>query len=206
MDISLFFKGFLVGLIISAPIGPVGALCIQRTMTSGRLSGILSGFGAAVGDSIFAVIAALGITFISGFLNEKEVWFRVVGGIILLYFGLRVYLSKQGDYSEQVSEVNHFGTFGSALLLTISNPLVILSIIAVFAVLGIVNPAVNYPSTALLILGVFSGAIFLWILTCHILSNYRSKMGQKGVMLVNRITGLFILACSGYAFLSLLTV
>ena len=206
MDISLFFKGFLVGIVISAPIGPVGALCIQRTMSYGRLSGILSGIGAAVGDSIFAVIAVFGLTFISGFLDEKEAWFRIAGGIILLYFGLRVYLSKQQDCSNQDNEVNHFGTFGSALLLTISNPLVILSILAVFAVLGIVNPTSSYPSTALLILGVFSGAVFLWIITCHILSNYRNRMGQKGILLVNRITGLFILACSGYAFLSLLTI
>ena len=206
MDISFFFKGFLVGIIISAPIGPVGALCIQRTMTKGKLSGILSGFGAAAGDSIFAVIAIFGLSFISGLLNEQEAWFRIIGGIILLYFGLRVYLSKPRDCSDQGNEVNHFGTFGSAFLLTISNPLVILSIIAVFAVLGIVNPAVNYPSTALLVLGVFSGAMSLWIVTCHILANYRAKMGQRGIMLVNRITGLFILACSGYAFLSLLTI
>jgi len=206
MDIGFFFKGFLVGIIISAPIGPVGALCIQRTMTYGRLSGILSGIGAAVGDSIFALIAVFGLTFISGFLNEREAWFRIAGGIILLYFGLRVYLSKQGDCSNGNNEVNHLGTFGSALLLTISNPLVILSILAVFAVLGIVNPTANYPSTALLILGVFSGAIFLWTVTCHILSNYRSRIGQNGVLLVNRITGLFILACAGYAFLSLLTI
>lgn len=204
MDISLFFKGFLVGLIISAPIGPVGALCVQRTMNNGRLSGIISGIGAAVGDSIFAIIAAFGLTFISAFLDEKEAWIKIVGGVILLYFGLRVYLSKPRDCSGQENEVNHFGTFGSALLLTLSNPLVILSIIAVFAILGIVNPTASYPSTALLVLGVFSGAMFLWIITCHILSNYRNKMGERGVFLVNKITGLFILACSGYAFLSLI--
>ncbi len=206
MDISFFFKGFLVGIIISAPIGPVGALCIQRTMNNGKITGILSGIGAALGDSIFAVIAVFGLTFISGFLNEKEAWFRIAGGIILLYFGLRVYLSKPQDCSNTDNEINHFGTIGSAFLLTISNPLVILSIIAVFAVLGIVNPTTSYPSTALLILGVFCGAVFLWIVTCNILSNYRNKMGQKGALLVNRITGLFILACGGYAFLSLLTI
>lgn len=204
MDISLFFKGFLVGLIISAPIGPVGAICVQRTMNNGRLSGILSGFGAAVGDCIFAIIAAFGLTFISAFLDEKEAWIKIVGGAILLYFGLRVYLSKPRDCSNQENEVNHFGTFGSALLLTLSNPLVILSIIAVFAILGIVNPTASYPSAALLILGVFSGAMFLYILVCNVLFNYRAKMGQKGIFLVNKITGLFILACSGYAFLSLI--
>lgn len=206
MDLSFFLKGFLVGIIISAPIGPVGALCIQRTMNRGKLSGILSGFGAAAGDSVFAVIAIFGLTFISGFLNEQQAWFRIIGGIILLYFGLRVYQSKPGDCSEQENKINHFGTFGSAFLLTISNPLVILSIIAVFAVLGIVNPAVNYSSTALLIIGVFSGAVSLWIVTCHFLANYRTKIGHTGVVRVNKVTGLFILACSGYAFLSLLTI
>ncbi len=204
MDISLFFKGFLVGLIISAPIGPVGALCVQRTMNNGRFSGIISGFGAAVGDSIFAILAAFGLTFITAFLDEKEAWIKIVGGVILLYFGFRVYLSEPRDCSGQENEVNHFGAFGSALLLTLSNPLVILSVIAVFAILGIVNPTASYPSTALLVLGVFSGAMFLWIITCHVLSNYRNKMGERGVFLVNKITGLFILACSGYAFLSLL--
>lgn len=206
MDISFFFKGILVGIIISAPIGPVGALCIQRTMNRGRLCGILSGIGAAIGDSIFAAIAVFGLTFISGFLNDKEAWFRIAGGVILLYFGLRVYLSKPQDCSAANGEVNHFGIIGSAFLLTISNPLVILSIIAVFAVLGIVDPTASYISTALLILGVFTGAVFLWTVTSHILSGYRNKMGQRGALLVNRITGLFILACGGYAFISLLTI
>ena len=206
MDISFFFKGFLVGLIISAPIGPVGALCIQRTMNNGRLSGIVSGFGAAVGDSIFAIIAAFGLTFVSTFLDEKEAWIKIVGGGILLYFGLRVYLAKPRDCSNEGDRINHFGTFGSALLLTLSNPLVILSIIAVFAILGIVDPTTNYPSTALLILGVFTGAVFLYILVCNILFNYRARMGEKGVSLISKTTGLFILACAGYAFLSLIVL
>ena len=94
MDISLFFKGFLVGMIISAPIGPVGVLCIQRTVNNGRLSGIISGVAAALGDSIFAIIAAFGLTFISGMIIENESWIRIFGGIILLFFGLKVYLSK----------------------------------------------------------------------------------------------------------------
>lgn len=207
MDASLFFKGFLVGVIISAPIGPVGALCIQRTMNKGRISGMLSGVGAAVGDTIFAIIAIFGLTFISGVLKDQEAWFRIIGGIILLYFGWRVYFSKSEDCSNQENEGNHFGTFGSAFLLTISNPLVIISIIAVFAVLGItISPNSNYSSTALLLLGFFLGAALLWILTCHILANYRNRLGQKGIFLINRITGLVILACSGYAFLSLLRI
>ena len=204
MDISLFFKGFLVGLIISAPIGPVGVLCIQRTVNNGRLSGIVSGIGAAVGDSIFAIIAAFGLTFISGLLTENEFWIKIAGGLILLYFGLRVYIAKPRDCSENENNINHFGTFGSALLLTLSNPLVIISILAIFAVLGIVNPTANYGSTALLVLGVFSGAICLYLVVCNFFFNHRARIAQKGGFLLNKVTGLFILACGGYAFLSLL--
>ncbi len=204
MDISLFFKGFLVGLIISAPLGPVGVLCIQRTINDGRLSGIVSGIGAAVGDSIFAIIAAFGLTFISGLLTTNEFWIKVIGGLILLYFGLRVYIAKPRDCSENGNNVNHFGTFGSALLLTLSNPLVIISILAIFAVLGIVNPTANYGSTALLVLGVFSGAVCMYLLVCNFFFNHRVRIAKKGEFLLNKVTGLFILACGGYAFLSLL--
>ncbi len=206
MDISLFFKGFLVGMIISAPIGPVGVLCIQRTVNNGRLSGVISGVAAAIGDSIFAIIAAFGLTFISSMIIENEYWIRIFGGVILLYFGFRVYTSKPRDCSAAEDKVNHFGTFGSAFLLTMSNPLVIFSILAVFAILGIVNPTASYSSTALLIFGVFTGAVFLYILVCNFFFNHRDRLGQRGGMLLNRITGLIILACSGYAFLSLLLI
>ncbi|MEM7008022.1 MAG: LysE family transporter [Thermodesulfobacteriota bacterium] len=204
MDISLFFKGFLVGLIISAPIGPVGVLCIQRTMNNGLPAGIISGIAAAIGDCIFAIIAAFGLAFISGLLTENEVWIKIVGGVILILFGLRVYLTKPKDSVDNSIKINHFGTFGSSFLLTISNPLVILSIIAVYAILGIVNPIVSYASVALLILGVFTGAIFLYVLVCYMFFKYRGKMGLRGALLLNKITGLFIVACGLYAYLSIL--
>lgn len=193
-------------MIISAPIGPVGVLCIQRTVNNGRLSGIISGVAAAIGDSIFAIIAAFGLSFISSTIVENESWIRIFGGIILLYFGLRVYSTKPRDCSAEQDKINHFGTFGSAFMLTISNPLVILSILAVFSILGIVNPAASYSSTALLVFGVFTGAVFLYLLVCNFFFNHRHRLGQRGGMLLNRITGLIILACSGYAFLSLLLI
>ncbi len=197
MEISLFIKGFLVGVIISAPIGPVGAYCIQRTISEGRTSGIVSGLGAATGDMLFALIAAFGLTFISGLLVDNESMFRVVGAIFLFYFGTRVYLSKPPS-EEVICNNNHASTFGSAFLLTLSNPLVILSIVAVYAVLGIVEPAVTITSAAILLVGVFVGCLFLWIIVCDLLSRYRGKLGKRGLSLVKNVTGIFIMGCGVY--------
>lgn len=204
MELSLLLKGIITGIIISAPIGPVGALCVQRTMSEGRLSGIVSGFGASVGDTVFAVIAAFGLTFISDLLYRHERWFHIVGGVILLIFGLRVYFSKAPECKQDVENINRLGRFSSALILTLSNPLVILSIIAVYAILGITKPAAYYPSTALLVIGVFIGCVLMWMLLCNFLEGYRERMSTRGLSIVNRISGFFILACAAYAFMSLL--
>lgn len=203
MELSIFLKGFLTGIIIAAPIGPVGALVIQRTVNYGRTSGTVSGLAAAVGDTVFAVIAAFGLTVISGILIEHEAWFHIIGGAFLILYGVKVFFSKPSQYGASNNNASHYGTFGSALLLTLSNPLVILSIVALYAILGIVNPAADYGTASFLFAGIFSGGLFLWVVLCHLISGLREKMGQNGMSMVNRITGFFIMACGTYALMSL---
>ena len=94
MDIGLFFKGLVVGFLISTPVGPIGVLCIQRTLNKGRLHGIVSGLGAATADAIYGFVAAFGLTFVSNFLVKEQLWLRLVGGIFLCYMGVRVFLFK----------------------------------------------------------------------------------------------------------------
>ncbi len=207
MPVLFFFKGVLVGIIISAPIGPVGALCIQRSISYGKLSGVASGLGAAMGDTVFAVVAVFGLTFIYDVLVKYEVWFRVAAGVILLFFGLSVYLSKPIEFAGANKDVNHFGAFSSALLLTLSNPLVILSITALYSIMGILESAVShYYSAVLLILGVLTGAILAWFVICHFTSGLGKHIGGRGISLVNRISVKLILACCAYAFLSILFI
>ncbi|MEQ9618796.1 MAG: LysE family translocator [Deltaproteobacteria bacterium] len=206
MDLTYFIKGFVVGIVITAPVGPVGALIVQRTINNGRFSGMVSGVGASVGDAVYAVIAAFGLTFISGLIAENEVWVRVIGGIILLVFGVRVYSSRPPSYSEPDSDVNHFGTFGSAFLLTLSNPIVILSILALFAILGVTKQGDYYRAASILVLGIFAGCLFLWTALCWVVANLRGRIGERGLSYVNKITGIFILACGVYAFLSILGI
>lgn len=206
MDLSYFVKGFIVGMVITAPVGPVGALVVQRTISKGRLSGIVSGIGASAGDAVYAVIAAFGLTFISGLISENEALVRIAGGIILSLLGLRVYYSRPPSYSAANYNNNHFGTFGSAFLLTLSNPMVIFSILALFAILGIANTAEYYRTASFLVLGIFAGCFALWTALCYGISKLRGRIGERGLSLVNKITGAIILACGAYAFISLLSL
>lgn len=204
MDLTYFIKGIMVGIVITAPIGPVGALVVQRTINHGRLTGILSGLGASVGDALYGIIVAFSLTFISEFLITHEVWVHVIGGIILLVFGIRVYLSKPPSFDSQKNGRSHLGNFGSALLLTLSNPMVILSILALFAILGIAEPADYYRTAGILVAGIFTGCLVLWIVLCYFISNLRGRLSERGLVIINKITGILILACGAYAFISLI--
>jgi threonine/homoserine/homoserine lactone efflux protein len=204
MYINLLIKGIIIGVVITAPIGPVGALVVQRAINEGRTSGIVSGLGSAVADTIYAIIVAFSLTFISDMLIEKEAWVHIIGGIILFVFGIRVYFSKPASYSEAKIDRSHFGTFGSALLLSLSNPMVILSILALFAILGIHEPAHIYRAAGLLVAGIFTGCAVLWIVLCYFVSNLKGKLTERGLLIVNKVLGIVILACGAYAFLSLI--
>ena len=204
MDLTVFIKGIIVGIVITAPVGPVGALVVQRTINEGRTAGIISGLGSAVGDTIYGAIVAFGLTFISEMLMQREAWVHVIGGIILFVFGVRVYFSKPARFSENKAARNHFGLFGSSFLLTLSNPMVILSILALFAIIGIHRPADYYKTAALLVAGIFTGCAFLWIMLCYFVSNIRGRLSERGLVLLNKVTGIVIFGCGAYAFISLI--
>ena len=97
-----------------------------------------------------------------------------------------------------------FGLFGSAFLLTLSNPMVILSILALFAIIGIHNPGNYYRTAGLLVAGIFTGCAFLWIVLCYVISNLRGRLSERGLVLVNKVTGVVIFGCGAYAFISLI--
>lgn len=204
MDLVYFIKGILIGIVITAPIGPVGALVVQRTINRGRGAGILSGLGASVGDAMYGIIVAFSLTFVSDFLMSHEIWVHIIGGVILLIFGIRVYFSKPRSLESGKPGRSHFGNFGSALLLTLSNPMVILSILALFAILGITEPADYYRTATILVAGIFTGCFILWTGLCYFIAHLRGRLSERSLVLINKITGILILACGAYAFLSLI--
>lgn len=190
---QLFFKGVFLGIAIAAPVGPIGLLCMRKTLNYGRFAGLFSGLGAAVADTIYGAIAAFGLTVISDFLLGYDFLFRVVGGLFLGYMGWETFFSKPKNMKvpklHASTLARHFlETFG----LTMANPLTILSFFAIFASLGIVHSGQSYLSSSLIVAGVFCGSAAWWLLLCEGLTLFRRRITPKAMQMINRIAGLLI--------------
>src|SRR5512143_860107 len=133
--LSFYLRGLIIGFSIAAPVGPIGVLCIRRTLSDGRLYGFVSGLGAATADACYGTIAALGLTIVSTFLVEQANWLRLLGGLYLCYLGLKTFRSRPADRAVEATTREHglLGAYASTLFLTLTNPLTILSFLAVFA-------------------------------------------------------------------------
>ncbi|MFQ5788307.1 MAG: LysE family translocator, partial [Thermodesulfobacteriota bacterium] len=162
METIFFFKGFIIGMIIATPVGPVGTLCVQRTFTEGKLHGLISGLGATVADVIFGIIAAFGLTVISNFLVEQQEWFRLFGGLFISFLGFRTFLLEPKKQSDPGKAQNIVSSFLSAFLITITNPITILTLALMFAGLGLVGQQAQYGSASLMVFGVFIGSSIVW--------------------------------------------
>jgi len=204
MDIIYFYKGLVIGFSIAAPVGPIGILCIKRTLTSGRWVGLASGLGAATADAIYGFIAAFGLTFISNFLIQQQTWLRLIGGAFLCYLGIKTFFSQPADSSAPSSHLNLLNAYGSTFFLTLTNPLTILSFAAIFAGLGLVDASSDYLSASIMVLGVFLGSTCWWVLLSTGVHILRAKFTPDGLQWVNRISGLIILGFGIAALLSVL--
>src|ERR1019366_3542114 len=158
----LLSKGFMAGLAIAVPVGPVNVLCASRTLRKGRLSGLISGFGAATADALYGAIAGFSITFLIDFLEREEFWIRVIGGLLLICIGT-VYFCKP---AQTVSLPGEDGAarsdYSSTLLLTLTNPTTVLSFLAVLAALGMAGHRLWWLNF-LLVAGIFCGSMLWWV-------------------------------------------
>ena len=204
MDISFFLRGLIIGLSIAAPVGPIGVLCIRRTLAEGRLSGFVSGLGAATADGLYGCVAAFGLTFIANFLVSQQFWFRLVGGTFLLYLGIKTFLTKPEEGPELAIHHGLVSAYSSTLLLTLTNPMTILSFAAIFAGLGLVNTAPNYTSAGLTVMGVFLGSSCWWLFLSSGIAILRSRFKPSGMRWINRISGLIITAFGVFALTGIL--
>lgn len=201
--IDYFIKGLLVGFSIAAPVGPIGVLVIRRTLTEGRLSGFVTGLGAAVADGTYGFVAGFGLTSISNFLVAQQFWMKLVGGIFLLYLGIKTFISKAATQEAKINSTGLFKNFSSTLLLTITNPITILSFFAIFAGLGLGQESANYISAVFLVVGVFLGSAIWWLILSSILNFFRNKITTKGLTWINRFSGALIIGFSVWAFYSM---
>jgi threonine/homoserine/homoserine lactone efflux protein len=204
MDVSFLFKGLIIGFSLAVPVGPVGILCINRSISRGQIAGVISGFGAALADTIYGLIAGLGLSFVSDFLIDQKILLQTVGGIFLIGLGIKIYLKKSEDI--QYSNNTHhtlLHDFVSTFLITVSNPGTILAFLAIFAGLGFSLASTSSGSTTLLVVGVFSGSTLWWLILSGTVSIFRNKMSDKLIHRINQVSGVFIILF-GIAILTLL--
>ena len=192
MVLSFLVKGLILGFAIAAPVGPIGLLCIRRTVQFGRLSGLFSGLGAAFADMIYGIIAAFGLTLISDFLLSHQFWLRVVGGAFLIYLGLKTMFAKHKEKNQQVTHKTLINDFVSTFFLTMTNPLTILSYIAIFAGLGLGDMRGYYANAAWLVFGVFLGSAIWWLILSEGVTLFRKKVSKQVMTWINRIAGALI--------------
>ena len=203
MDSSFLFRGFVIDLSITAPVGPIGVLCMRRTLADGRASGLLSGLGAATADAAYGCVAGFGLTLISGLLVQHPRWLRLGGGAFLIWLGLRTFLAQPAEQPGPVERRGLVGAYSSAFFLTLTNPMTILSFVAIFAGLGLAGSSANYLSAAILVLGVFLGSALWWLLLSTAVGVFRAKLTPSRLRWVNRISGVII---SSYGLLALLSL
>ena len=189
MDISFLFKGIVLGFSIAAPVGPIGVLCIRRTLAAGRCSGLATGLGAATADAVYGTVAGFGLTVVSNVLVDQSAWLKLVGGAFLCYLGIVTFFAKPADMAPSAKSQSVLESYLSAFLLTLTNPMTILSFAAVFAGAGIAEAAAGYLAPALLVLGTFMGSGLWWLMLTSGVGLLQEKLNSRFLHVVNRVSG-----------------
>ncbi|PXV68131.1 threonine/homoserine/homoserine lactone efflux protein [Dysgonomonas alginatilytica] len=194
MDFSFLYKGFILGFSVAAPVGPIGVLCINRTLHKGYASGLTSGLGAATADLIYGCIAGFGLTIVSNFLVGQQIWFQVIGLAFLFYTGIKT-LTRNTSQAKFSTSYNKglLNDYTTTFLLTITNPLTILFFLAVFAGLGLSNTKQDKFASILLVSGVFIGSAAWWLLLSGFTHKLKKMISDSILKRIDLFSGLLIL-------------
>ncbi len=197
--LSFIFKGILIGMIASAPMGPVGVLCVQRTLNKGRWYGFVTGIGAAVSDIIYAGITGLGMSLVMDFVNNQQnkFYLQIVGSVLLLAFGVYTYRTdptrNMHRSGTKKGSLLHNGV--TAFLVTFSNPLIIFLFLASYAQFAFVLP--NHPFEMCVgFLSIFGGAMLWWFGLTWLIDKVRAKFDDNGIKIINQVIGAVVMICS----------
>lgn len=193
MDKVLFLKAVLIGLSIAAPVGPIGLLCIQRTLAHGARIGFVSGLGAAAADGVYGAISAFGLIAITQFFVSLATPMAICGALFLSWMGVQMLRSGPADKAPAAPDALQTGrAFATVFALTLTNPMTILSFVAVFASIG--GTVAAAPGTAgIMLLGILSGSALWWLMLTVGVSVVRRKIDQRVMRTINRVAGLFLL-------------
>lgn len=198
MSLRFLIQGMLIGLSIAAPVGPIGVLCIRRSLADGPRIGLAVGLGAATADALYGAVAAFGLTAVSSLLLSYQFWLGLFGGLFLVYLGLKTFLSQPAEQAAQATGTSLGAVWFSTWLLTLTNPATILSFIAIFAGAGL-GSAPDVRSAATIVLGVFLGSALWWLLLSSSVSLLRSRLDTHWLQRINRFSGCILLGFGVFA-------
>ena len=206
--LEILIKGMVLGFLASIPLGPIGIICIQRTLGKGRWSGFISGLGAASADTLVAIIAGLGLSFVIIFFKSNSHILVILGSLIMIVLGVRIFLKSPAKQvrERKMKKNNLYTDYLSVLILTLSNPLTIFVFIAIFAGLNLVFGTNGFILKMLIFSGIFIGASCWWFLLTSLVNIYREKFNLKNLWWLNKITGGIIIAFGVVALFGILFI
>ncbi len=193
----------MIGLVVAVPVGPLGLLCINRALMMGPVCGFFSGLGVATADALAAGIAALGISLISGFLIEHQLALRFVGGLFLCYLGYKIYKTEPVSQAP-INNINGLlSAYATTLFLTLSNPVTVLSFVAIYAGWHVPSLHGRYIAAATLTVGVFTGSALWWVGLFIGLTAFHDRFSLRFLFWVHRVSGAVIAGSGVVVLLSL---
>jgi len=188
----LFLKGMGLGISIAAPVGPIGVLCIQRTLKKGFSSGVFSGLGAATADLLYGALAGFGALWLGNHLIQLQTPLSLVGGVVLILLGVRAFFQKEQAAAASGSR-GLVGDYLSTFLLTLTNPITIFSFATVYGGLGLSAGETSAWQMALLVLGVFIGSVTWWLTLSSVVSSLRGRLKPLFYTIINKTAGLVLI-------------
>jgi threonine/homoserine/homoserine lactone efflux protein len=204
MNIPIFIKGLIIGVSMAAPVGPIAILTIRRSLTRGHYAGIATALGVALADGFYAMVAAFGLTAISGFLVTQRNFLYLFGGVLLVYLGIRAFNAEPLSLQKPIKGAGFLSTLIQTMLLTLTNPMTILTFLAAFAAIGFEGKQHEFHQALLLCLGVFCGSGLWFISLSTLIAHFRTRVTPFVFMVINKISGALLIGFGGLFILSVL--
>jgi threonine/homoserine/homoserine lactone efflux protein len=195
MNFKLLWEGFMIGIAVSVPLGPLGMLCIKRTVNKNWKSGFLSGLGIAASDALYAIIAGFSLTIIINFISSYEIYFKILGASMVILFGLYIFLSNPAKEIQKFKQkgTSYVQDFLTAFFLTASNPLSVFVFIAIFTSYSLVLQLSQLFEALLVVGGIFGGGAFWWFSLTGLAYLFKHKLTINTLWWANKIIGLSVM-------------
>ena len=197
---DILFSGLLIGIFISAPMGPIGMLVIQRTLNKGRIYGLVTGTGAAFSDILYALVTGYGLSFLYDFIHNESAlyWMQLIGAIIMFFFGVHTFRTNPMRNTRNVShnKSNLLRNGITGFFITLSNPLIVLLFLALFTPMNFMLPDQPVFQQCVGYLSIFGGAMLWWLFITYVVNKLRARFDVRGVWIINRVIGVAVMVGS----------